>query len=112
MDVVEFTPSFEQYAFTFGGNEPIRRITPGTALRLWSDDAFCGALRSVSDLSSEEVELTLTEEQVVVDKEVVPVERIRLDKEVVSGEQTVEETVRKERVDVEGAGQLEAEPRR
>ncbi len=57
MDVVEVVPSFEQYAFTFGGVAPLRRIAPGTALRLWSDDAFCGALRSVTDLSSEKVDL-------------------------------------------------------
>jgi acetamidase/formamidase len=50
-------PTFEQYAFTFGGVAPLRRIAPGTALRLWSDDAFCGALRSVKDLSSEKVDL-------------------------------------------------------
>ena len=29
MDVVEVVPSFEQYAFTFGGVAPLRRITPG-----------------------------------------------------------------------------------
>jgi acetamidase/formamidase len=57
MDVVEIVPSFEQYAFTFGGVAPLRRIAPGTALRLWSDDAFCGALRKVEDLSSEKVDL-------------------------------------------------------
>ena len=57
MDVVEFTPTFEQYAFTFGGAAPVRRVAPGTALRLWSDDAFCGALRSATDLSSEKVDL-------------------------------------------------------
>jgi acetamidase/formamidase len=57
MDVVEVTPSFEQYAFTFGGVAPLMRVRPGTALRLWSDDAFCGALRSVKDLSSEKVDL-------------------------------------------------------
>ncbi len=57
MDVVEFVPSFEQYAFTFGGVAPVRRVTPGTCLRLWSDDAFCGALRAVTDLSSEKVDL-------------------------------------------------------
>ena len=33
------------------------RVRPGTALRLWSDDAFCGALRSATDLSSEKVDL-------------------------------------------------------
>jgi len=57
MDVVEVVPTVEQYAFTFGGVDPLRRIAPGTVLRLWSDDAFCGALRSVKDLSSEKVDL-------------------------------------------------------
>ena len=57
MDVVEVVPSFEQYAFTFGGVAPLRKVTPGTALRLWSDDAFSGALRSATDLSSEKVDL-------------------------------------------------------
>ena len=57
MDVVEVVPTFEQYAFTFGGVAPLLRIRPGTALRLWSDDAFCGALRAVTDLSSEKVDL-------------------------------------------------------
>ena len=34
MDVVEVVPSVEQYAFTFGGVAPLRRVVPGTALRL------------------------------------------------------------------------------
>ncbi len=57
MDLVEFSPSSEQYAFTFGGVAPLARVQPGTAMRLWSDDAFCGALRSATDLSSEKVDL-------------------------------------------------------
>src|SRR5919205_1823101 len=57
MDVLEVTPSFEQYAFTFGGVAPLMKVRPGTALRLWSDDAFSGALRSATDLSSEKVDL-------------------------------------------------------
>jgi acetamidase/formamidase len=57
VDVVEFQPAFEEYAFTFGGVAPVRRVAPGSALRLWSDDAFCGALRAVTDLSSEKVDL-------------------------------------------------------
>ncbi len=63
MDVVEFTPSVDQYAFTFGGNEPALRIKPGTALRLWSDDAFGGTLRAVTDLSSEKVDLRFVNPQ-------------------------------------------------
>jgi acetamidase/formamidase len=63
MDVVEVVPSFEEYAFTFGGVAPLRRIPPGTALRLWSDDAFCGALRSTKDLSGEKVDLRFVNPQ-------------------------------------------------
>jgi len=62
-DIVEVTPTFEQYAFTFGGVAPLRKVAPGTALRLWSDDAFCGALRSVADLSSEKVDLRFVNPQ-------------------------------------------------
>src|SRR3954447_22266797 len=63
MDVVEVTPSFEQYAFTFGGVAPLLRVAPGTALRLWSDDAFSGALRAATDLSSEKVDLAAVNPQ-------------------------------------------------
>ena len=57
MDVIEFTPAFEQYAYTFGGAAPIMRIKPGSALRLWTEDAFNNALTSVHDKSSEKVDL-------------------------------------------------------
>ncbi|GAA4754326.1 acetamidase/formamidase family protein [Modestobacter marinus] len=63
MDVVEVTPSPEQYAFTFGGVAPLMRVRPGTALRLWSDDAFGGRLRSVHDLSCEKVDLRFVNPQ-------------------------------------------------
>ena len=63
MDVVEIVPSFEEYAFTFGGVAPLRRVAPGTALRLWSEDAFCGALRSVKDLASQKVDLRFVNPQ-------------------------------------------------
>jgi len=63
MDVVEVRPTFEQYAFTFGGVAPLMRIPPGTALRVWSDDAFCGVLQKTSDLSSEKVDLRFVNPQ-------------------------------------------------
>lgn len=63
MDVVEVVPSREQYAYTFGGVAPLHRVRPGTALRLWSDDAFGGALRSTTDLSSEKVDLRFVNPQ-------------------------------------------------
>ena len=57
MDIVEFNPSLEQYAYTFGGVAPVMRIKPGSVLRLWSEDAFNHALKSVHDLASEKVDL-------------------------------------------------------
>jgi acetamidase/formamidase len=52
MEVIEFHPEREQYAFTFGGVAPVRKVTPPAILRLWTDDAFCGNLRSTSDMPS------------------------------------------------------------
>src|SRR4051794_18710344 len=63
MGVVEGVPSFEEFAYTFGGVAPLRRVAPGTALRVWSEDAFNGALRSVKDLSSEKVDLRFVNPQ-------------------------------------------------
>ena len=54
------------------------------------------------DISEEEHEVVLHEEEVVTEKRAVPKERVRLDKETVTDEQTVSEQVRKERIDAEG----------
>ena len=53
-------------------------------------------------ISEEEHEVVLHEERPVVEKEAVPVERVRLDTETVTDQETVDGEVRKERVDVEG----------
>jgi acetamidase/formamidase len=63
MDVLEYAPTREEYAYTFGGAPPAMRVRPGTALRLWSDDAFGGALRSVDDLSGAKVDLRFVNPQ-------------------------------------------------
>jgi acetamidase/formamidase len=63
LDIIEFTPIADQLAYTFGGAAPIRRITSGTVLRLWSEDAFGGVLRSVDDRSSEKVDLRFVNPQ-------------------------------------------------
>ncbi len=63
------------------------------------DDAYDGPA-----ISEEEHELVLTEERPVVEKEAVPVERVRLDKETVTEQQTVNEQVREERIELEGDG--------
>jgi uncharacterized protein (TIGR02271 family) len=53
------------------------------------------------DISEAEHEVTLHAERPVASKEAVPVERVRLGKEVVTDEQTVSDEVRKERIEVE-----------
>jgi len=57
MQDIEFTPERSQYVYTFGGAAPVMRIKPGTALRLWSEDAFNFALQSTSDLSSQKLDM-------------------------------------------------------
>lgn len=57
MDLIDFRPTRDQFAYTFGGVAPVMRIKPGTALRLWTEDAFNYALQSVDDLASEKVNL-------------------------------------------------------
>jgi uncharacterized protein (TIGR02271 family) len=57
-------------------------------------------------ISEEEHEVVLNEERPVVSKSTQPVERVRVDKEVVTEQQTVSDDVRKERVEVEGDDNL------
>jgi uncharacterized protein (TIGR02271 family) len=54
------------------------------------------------DISEAEQEVTLHAERPTVHKETVPVERVRMDTETVAGQAQVDDTVRKERVEVEG----------
>jgi acetamidase/formamidase len=52
MDHVTFVPTPEQFAYTFGGAAPVMRITPPTALTLWTEDAYGGRITSVSDVAT------------------------------------------------------------
>ncbi len=63
MDIIEFTPEPEQYAWTFGGVAPVRRVRPGSILRLWTDDAFCGRLTSTTDRPSEALSMPFVNPQ-------------------------------------------------
>ncbi|MBW0118772.1 acetamidase/formamidase family protein [Pseudonocardia abyssalis] len=58
MDVVEFRPTPEQYAWTFGGVAPSHRIRPGTVLKLWTEDAFSGRLQRTTDMPSQVLDMT------------------------------------------------------
>jgi len=64
-------------------------------------DANVGAATSGGDLTEEEHEVTLHSEEAVVDKRVVPKERVRLDKDTVAEQQTVSDEVRREEIEVD-----------
>ena len=65
-------------------------------------DANAGDALDGPALSEEEHEIVLHAEEAVVEKRVVPKERVRLEKDAVVEDQTVTETVRKERIEAEG----------
>jgi uncharacterized protein (TIGR02271 family) len=64
-------------------------------------DANIDAAMAGPDISEAEHEVTLHEEQPVVEKRTVPRERVRLDKDTVTGEEQVADEVRKEQIDVD-----------
>jgi acetamidase/formamidase len=63
VDVVAFTPRPEQFAWTFGGVEPIQRVAPGSVMELWTEDAFGGKVRRADDLVSEVIEFPFVNPQ-------------------------------------------------
>ena len=65
-------------------------------------DANLDAATSGPAISEEEHEVTLREEEVVVDKRAVPKERVRLDTETVTDERQISEEVHKEHIQVDG----------
>jgi uncharacterized protein (TIGR02271 family) len=67
-------------------------------------DANVDAATAGPDISSEEHEVVLHDEEVVAEKRVVPKERVRLDKDVEVQEREVSETVRREELDVDDGG--------
>ena len=73
-------------------------------------DANRDAATSGPEISEEEHEVTLFEERPVVQKEVQPVERVRLSKEAVTGEETVGDEIRKEVIETEGGDSRRSTP--
>ena len=65
-------------------------------------DANRGDALDGPEISEEEHEVTLHTEEPVVEKRTVPKERVRLDKDVHTDEETVSEDVRRERIEAEG----------
>jgi acetamidase/formamidase len=51
--VTRFVPSEDQYAWTFGGYEPVMHVRSGDVLDLFTEDCFAGRIRSTTDRLSE-----------------------------------------------------------
>lgn len=51
-EVVSLRPTPDQYAYAFGGREPLLTVRPGTVVELFTEDCFAGAVRGVDDLPS------------------------------------------------------------
>jgi uncharacterized protein (TIGR02271 family) len=64
-------------------------------------DANRDPATSGPDLAEAEHEVVLREEEPVVEKRVVPKERVRLDKDTVTDQERVDEEIRKEQIDVD-----------
>ena len=64
-------------------------------------DANLDAATSGPEISEAEHEVILREEEPVVEKRVVPKERVRLDKDTITDEERVAEQVRKEQIDID-----------
>ena len=65
-------------------------------------DANRGDAKAGDELTAEEHEVSVREDEVVVDKLTLPQERVRLDKDVQTEERTVSEDVSREEIEVEG----------
>ena len=56
LHVVSYRPEPSEFAWTFGGVSPVRRVKPGDVLELWTEDAFGGKVRGPDDLVSRVIE--------------------------------------------------------
>jgi acetamidase/formamidase len=53
---IRFVPTADQYAWTFGGCDPVMSVRPGDILELFTEDAFAGRIRSAADVPSRSIE--------------------------------------------------------
>jgi len=63
MEEISFRPEKHELVYTFGGAEPVRRVKPGSVLRLWSEDAFNGVLQKPTDLPSQKLDIRFVNPQ-------------------------------------------------
>lgn len=50
--VLRVRPTYEQFAWTFGGVPPLSRIEPESVLEVFTEDCYSGRVRSTRDLPS------------------------------------------------------------
>src|SRR5213083_2394758 len=63
MDVITYRPDPSEFAWTFGGVPPVRKVKPGDVLELWTEDAFGGKVRGTDDLVSKVIEFPFVNPQ-------------------------------------------------
>jgi len=51
-ELIEYRPTSEEYAYTFGGRAPVRTVRPGDVIDLYTEDCFGGKVQTVDDLPS------------------------------------------------------------
>jgi acetamidase/formamidase len=61
--VVNYRPDPSEFAWTFGGVRPVRKVKAGNVLELWTEDAFGGKVRGPDDLVSRVVEFPFVNPQ-------------------------------------------------
>lgn len=50
-----FKPTPDKFYYLFGGGEPVLKVEPGDRVKLWTEDAFQGKVRSKDDVFSKAV---------------------------------------------------------
>src|SRR5438105_6984189 len=63
LDVVSYRPEPSEFAWTFGGVPPVRKVKPGDVLELWTEDAFGGRVRGPRDVVSKVIEFPFVNPQ-------------------------------------------------
>jgi acetamidase/formamidase len=63
VDVVTYRPEPSEFAWTFGGVPPVRRVKPGDVLELWTEDAFGGKVRGADDWVTKVIEFPFVNPQ-------------------------------------------------
>ena len=63
LHVETYRPPPSEFAWTFGGAEPVRSVRPGMVMELWTEDAFGGEVRGPGDLVSKVIEFPFVNPQ-------------------------------------------------